>query len=93
MTFRNRSPLGPYGDVVEVMAILKDSGIDKLGILAPEESPAPGRRLTRPAFWGGYRLWFDALEFWLEGADRFHERLAYRRRLLRLLPARRSMFL
>lgn len=53
----------------------------ELGIMAPGESPAPGRRLTRPAFWGGYRLWFDALEFWLEGADRFHERLAYRREL------------
>jgi pyridoxamine 5'-phosphate oxidase len=53
----------------------------ELGVMAPGESPAPGRRLRRPAFWGGYRLWFDAIELWAEGADRFHERLSYRRDL------------
>ncbi len=53
----------------------------ELGITAPGESPAPGRHLARPAFWGGYRLWFDAVELWAEGADRFHERLSYRREL------------
>jgi pyridoxamine 5'-phosphate oxidase len=53
----------------------------ELGVTGPGESPAPGRRLARPAFWGGYRLWFDAVELWAEGADRFHERLSYRREL------------
>ena len=53
----------------------------ELGITARGESPAPGRRLPRPEFWGGYRLWFDAVELWAEGADRFHERLSYRREL------------
>lgn len=37
--------------------------------------------LPRPDFWGGYRLWFDAVELWIEGEDRFHERLRYERRL------------
>jgi pyridoxamine 5'-phosphate oxidase len=53
----------------------------ELGVTAPGESPPSGRRLARPAFWGGYRLWFDAVELWAEGADRFHERLSYRREL------------
>ncbi len=53
----------------------------ELGITAAGKSPAPGQRLPRPAFWGGYRLWFDAIELWAEGADRFHERLSYRREL------------
>jgi pyridoxamine 5'-phosphate oxidase len=53
----------------------------ELGVEAPGEAPAPGRRLERPAYWGGYRLWFDALELWAEGRDRFHERLSYRREL------------
>jgi pyridoxamine 5'-phosphate oxidase len=53
----------------------------ELGITAAGESPPPGRRLARPEFWGGYRLWFDAVELWAEGADRFHERLSYRREL------------
>jgi pyridoxamine 5'-phosphate oxidase len=35
--------------------------------------------IPRPEFWGGYRLRLDAVEFWLEGADRFHERVRYLR--------------
>jgi pyridoxamine 5'-phosphate oxidase len=36
--------------------------------------------IPRPSHWGGYRLHLEAIEFWLEGADRFHERLRYERR-------------
>jgi pyridoxamine 5'-phosphate oxidase len=39
------------------------------------------RALQRPPFWGGFRLWFDAVELWVEGADRFHERVRYEREL------------
>jgi pyridoxamine 5'-phosphate oxidase len=35
--------------------------------------------VPRPGHWGGYRLHLDAVEFWVEGADRFHERLRYER--------------
>jgi pyridoxamine 5'-phosphate oxidase len=42
---------------------------------------ATGQSLSRPAFWGGFRLWLDALELWVEGRDRFHERVRYERRL------------
>ena len=35
--------------------------------------------IPRPRHWGGYRLHLDAIEFWVEGADRFHERLRYER--------------
>lgn len=44
-------------------------------------SEAPGRTLARPPSWGGYRLWFDAVELWVEGLDRFHERVRYDRAL------------
>ena len=37
--------------------------------------------LKRPGFWGGYRLWFGAIEFWMEGTDRFHDRVRYDRTL------------
>lgn len=47
----------------------------------PDAPPPRGGQLPRPAFWGGYRLWLDAVELWVEGADRFHERLSYRREL------------
>lgn len=52
----------------------------ELGV-APDAAPPPGRHLPRPEFWGGYRLWLDAVELWVEGANRFHERLSYRREL------------
>jgi len=42
---------------------------------------SPQQPLPRPEFWGGYRLWIDALELWVEGAHRFHERVRYERRL------------
>ena len=41
------------------------------------------KRLPRPDFWGGYRLWFEAVELWVEGHDRFHERVRYERQLER----------
>jgi pyridoxamine 5'-phosphate oxidase len=40
-----------------------------------------GDTLPRPEFWGGFRLWFVALELWVEGENRFHERVRYERRL------------
>jgi pyridoxamine 5'-phosphate oxidase len=42
---------------------------------------APDQPLPRPVFWGGFRLWLDAIEFWVEGAARFHDRLRYARAL------------
>ena len=51
----------------------------------PDSQTPPSRAadaaLIRPNFWGGYRLWFAAVEFWMEGTDRFHDRLRYVRTL------------
>jgi len=40
-----------------------------------------GRSIPRPAHWGGFRLWFEAVEFWAEGEYRIHDRARYSRRL------------
>ena len=40
--------------------------------------PEPGA-IARPAHWGGFQLWVEQVEFWTEGAGRFHERLLYER--------------
>jgi pyridoxamine 5'-phosphate oxidase len=48
--------------------------------LAAREREFDGRdSIPRPHHWGGYRLQLDAIEFWVEGANRFHERLRYER--------------
>lgn len=42
---------------------------------------ATSQGLPRPEFWGGFRIWLEAIELWVEGRNRFHERVRYERRL------------
>lgn len=41
----------------------------------------PGQRIPRPPHWGGYRLWADAVELWVEGSARIHDRARWTREL------------
>lgn len=56
-----------------------------------EDDQAPVDRMSssgntaigRPEFWGGYRLWIDALELWTEGEGRVHDRALWKRRVVK----------
>lgn len=37
--------------------------------------------VPRPPHWGGFRLWLDAVELWVEGPGRIHDRAVWRREL------------
>jgi pyridoxamine 5'-phosphate oxidase len=57
---------------------------DRFG--APHPTPdnvneAPGVAIPRPSFWGGYYVWAEAVELWIEGAARVHERARWIRSL------------
>jgi len=37
--------------------------------------------IPRPPFWGGFHVWADSVELWVEGAARIHERARWTRSL------------
>ena len=37
--------------------------------------------VQRPPHWGGFRVWASAVELWIEGADRIHDRARWTRNL------------
>jgi pyridoxamine 5'-phosphate oxidase len=37
--------------------------------------------IPRPPHWGGYRLWADTVELWVEGEARIHDRALWTRSL------------
>ena len=54
---------------------------------AADRAPAEAR-VPRPPHWGGYRLWAQAVELWVEGAARIHDRARWMRSLTRLKDGR-----
>jgi pyridoxamine 5'-phosphate oxidase len=42
---------------------------------------SPVVNIPRPPFWGGYYVWADTVELWIEGASRIHERARWTRSL------------
>ncbi|MGH8217734.1 MAG: pyridoxamine 5'-phosphate oxidase [Steroidobacteraceae bacterium] len=45
-------------------------------------------QIPRPPHWGGYRLWAQAVELWVQGAGRIHDRARWTRTLTRLEDGR-----
>jgi pyridoxamine 5'-phosphate oxidase len=48
--------------------------LDAVQARYPDGNPVP-----RPAHWGGFVMWIDAVELWVEGAARLHDRALWRR--------------
>jgi pyridoxamine 5'-phosphate oxidase len=54
---------------------------DALSSAAPASGAAGDFPVPRPPHWGGYRLWADTVELWVEGEYRIHDRARWTREL------------
>lgn len=62
----------------DALAARMDAEIERYGLSADG-----GREIPRPSHWGGYVLWVSAVELWVEGQGRLHDRARYERTLTR----------
>jgi len=85
-------PIGSRADLqAAVVAAAKrfgtpipDAPVDSLS--ANLDAPARGNAaenvdVPRPPHWGGYRIWAESVELWVEGAGRIHDRARWTRTL------------
>jgi pyridoxamine 5'-phosphate oxidase len=69
-------PIGSRAALIESVA----AAARRLGVTDPENA-ASDTVVPRPPHWGGFRLWVDAVELWVEGAARIHDRARWTRSL------------
>ena len=67
----------PLASRDDLLRQLRDRA-EALGVADDDEKP-----VERPPHWGGFRVWASAIELWIEGADRVHDRARWERRLER----------
>ncbi|HEY1726192.1 MAG TPA: pyridoxamine 5'-phosphate oxidase [Steroidobacteraceae bacterium] len=76
----------PIGSRAELIRAASDAA-QRFGAPSPTSSdataPDPGIAIPRPPHWGGYHLWVQAVELWVEGAGRLHDRARWTRTLTR----------
>jgi pyridoxamine 5'-phosphate oxidase len=74
----------PIGSRAELIRAAYDVA-QRFGAPAPTNrdatAPDPGIVIPRPPHWGGYHLWVQAVELWVEGAARLHDRARWTRPL------------
>lgn len=74
-------PIAARSDLYQ--AVAKAALKFALPTLSEDEAQAdPGTRIPRPPHWGGYHLWADAVELWVEGSARIHDRARWTRELV-----------
>ncbi len=77
----------PIGSRKELQSAVTEAA-KRFGAPAPEGGTADATAgegqtivVPRPAHWGGYRLWADSVELWVEGDARIHDRARWTRSL------------
>jgi pyridoxamine 5'-phosphate oxidase len=75
-------PVGTRQQLVEQLrAAARRFGTPPVGPDADADDSPAGVEVPRPAHWGGYRLWVEAVELWVGGEYRIHDRARWTRSL------------
>lgn len=88
------SQLGAWGSDQSEPVASKDALVNQIrergaglglsfGAEGSEIENSPATPIPRPPHWGGYRLWVNAIELWIEGGDRIHDRARWTRDIVR----------
>jgi pyridoxamine 5'-phosphate oxidase len=71
-------PIGSRADMARAVA----EAAQRLGVPDPATgAQEAAKSIPRPPHWGGYQLWLDSVELWVEGVGRVHDRARWTRRL------------
>jgi pyridoxamine 5'-phosphate oxidase len=73
----------PIGSRQELQAAVVKAA-QRFGTPVPDSaSDQSGENIVvpRPPHWGGFRLWADSVELWVEGESRIHDRARWTRKL------------
>ena len=73
----------PISSRAEILAAVARTA-KRFGTADPTDAaaaPPAGVTIPRPPNWGGYRLWADSVELWVEGNGRIHDRGRWTRTL------------
>jgi len=81
MTSQQSAPIGSHQTLIEKLRETAAHFGTPDPLAAPDDDQEPGLRLPRPPGWGGYRMWAAAVELWVEGPHRLHDRVRWTREL------------
>ena len=77
-TSEQSQPISDYKQLLDrANRQAKKMNLPKLDSTGPDKDFS----VQRPPFWGGFRMWFCSIEFWIARSARFHERILYKRSL------------
>ncbi len=76
----------PVGSRAQLLAAVEEAA-RRFGVTAGSNSPAE-HGVPRPPHWGGYRLWAETVELWVQGDARIHDRARWSRPLRRTADGR-----
>ena len=76
--FRSRSRRSQLGSAVSRQSETLESREQLVEMVRQLEARTPGE-VPRPAWWKGYVLWPERIEFWIGEEDRLHDRILFER--------------